>query len=125
MYTFLKLHASSLIATAFDWLITLALTELFNCWYLLSGIAGTICGGGINFIVNRNWVFSAKGTKALEQAYRYVLAWTGYLLLSALGLHLLTGFLKINYMASKVILSVILGITYNFLMQKHFVFGKK
>ncbi len=125
MRTFFKLQLSSLVSTAADWLITLVLTEVFNFWYLFSGITGTLCGGIINFLINRNWVFSDNQTKTLHQLSKYVLAWVGYFGLSVLGLYILTDLLKINYMVSKITIAILLGFIYNFLMQKHFVFRKK
>lgn len=125
MGTFFKLQISSLASTIADWLITLALTELFNFWYLFSGIIGTTSGGIIHFLINRNWVFLETETKTLHQVFKYVLAWIGYLGLSVLGLYFLTDLLKINYMASKIMIAILLGVTYNILMQKHFVFRKK
>jgi len=125
MGTFFKLQISSFASTIADWLITIALTELFDFWYLFSGITGTISGGAIHFLINRNWVFSETETKTLHQVFKYVLAWIVYLGLSVSGLFLLTDLLKINYIASKIMIAILLGVTYNFLMQKYFVFRKK
>jgi len=125
MGAFFKLQISSLAATIADWLITLALTELFHFWYLFSGIIGTTSGGIIHFLINRNWVFLETETKIFHQVFKYVLAWIGYLGLSVLWLYLLTDLFKINYIVSKIMIAILLGVTYNILMQKHFVFRKK
>jgi putative flippase GtrA len=125
MRTLFKSQVSSLLSTVVDFLITFALTELFKIWYLLSGIIGTVSGGIINFLINRHLVFGSSGQKGLHQASKYILVWIGYLKLSALGYYILSDCFKINYLISKVITSVLLGLTYNFLLQKYFVFGVK
>ena len=92
MRTLIKSQASSILSTAADFLITILLTELFKVWYLLSGIIGTVCGGAINFILNRHFVFYSHEEKVLQQASKYILVWIGYLGLSALVFYFLTDF---------------------------------
>lgn len=125
MRMFIKSQLSSFLATVVDFSITYVFTELFNSWYLLSGILGTICGGVFNFLFNRHFVFSSFNEKALHQAAKYIIVWLGYLGLSTLMLFFLTDFFKINYLISKITTAVLLGFTYNFLLQKHFVFSAK
>jgi putative flippase GtrA len=125
MRTLIKSQVSAFLSTVADFFITFVLTEYFKIWYLLSGIIGTVCGGIINFLINRHLVFCSSDQKALHQALRYLLVWLGYLGLSAVSYYILSDLLKINYMLSKVIVAVILGLTYNFLLQKYFVFDDK
>ncbi|GGE65450.1 putative flippase GtrA [Pedobacter psychrotolerans] len=125
MLRYLKAQASSLMASLADFAVTLAAVKLLGLWYLAGSITGTIVGGMINFYINRNWVFNAN-TKALKwQVLKYILVWLGNLALVTTGVYLLTNFYHLNYMRSKVLVSIIVGISYNYIMQKQFIFSVK
>lgn len=125
MLRYFKAQASSLTATAADFLVTLLFVNFFSSWYLIASIIGTVSGGMVNFYINRNWVFDA-ASKALKwQVFRYVLVWIGNLILVTLGVYFLTHFFNINYMLSKVLISIMVGISYNYYMQKLFIFSVK
>jgi putative flippase GtrA len=124
MFTFLKAQASSLISSAVDFLITVILKELFGVWYLAASITGTICGGITNFLLGRIWVFSSEDKAVGPQAFKYSVVWVGNLLLNAGGVYLFTGIFGIKYWISKVTVSLIVGIGYNYVLQKFFVFKK-
>ncbi|MCC6186767.1 MAG: GtrA family protein [Chitinophagaceae bacterium] len=122
MSTFLKAQASSLIATCTDFLITIILKEVFSFWYVLANIIGVISGGIANFYINKDWVFNGKTNTVKAQAIRYFVVWLGNLLLNALGVFLLTKFGHFNYIISKIVVSLLLGWTYNYFLQKNYVF---
>jgi len=122
MITFIKAQASSLTASAVDFLVTALLVSFFGFWYMAGSITGTISGGIVNFYINRNWVFEAGFKEVWPQAIKYILVWLGNLLLVTLVVYLLTHFFQINYLISKIAASVIMGLSYNYYMQKHFIF---
>lgn len=122
MIQFLKAQASSLIATVADFLVTIVCKELLGMWYLLANILGVISGGLVNFWINRDWVFNGREKAARYQAIRYFVIWTGNLLLNAAGVWLLTQYSSFNYLVSKTVVSLIVGWTYNYFLQKNFVF---
>jgi putative flippase GtrA len=143
MGSFFKAQASSLMASAADFTATVVLKEAFQVYFLTASVLGTITGGLVNFLVNRNWVFDAKDkhedigiSQDLSyiyheknkpvgiQAFRYGLVWTGNLGLNAAGVYLLTHYGGISYMISKIFVSVVVGFSYNYLLQKRFVFSK-
>ncbi|MEO6316265.1 MAG: GtrA family protein [Chitinophagaceae bacterium] len=122
MLTFLKAQASSLAASATDFVVTVLLVEFTGTRVVLASIEGTISGGIVNFIINRSWVFAAGEKKPLAQIFRYVLVWTGNLALNASGMYLVTHYTRLNYMISKIIIGIIVGVLYNYFLQKKFVF---
>ncbi|WP_316756868.1 GtrA family protein [Pedobacter aquatilis] len=125
MLRYFKAQASSLTATAVDFLVTLLVANFFSSRYLTASIIGTVCGGMVNFYINRFWVFDA-ASKALKwQALKYILVWVGNLILVTLGVYFFTHFFNINYMLSKVFVSISVGISYNYYMQKLFIFSVK
>lgn len=122
MATFIKAQAASLTATIVDFGITVLLKEVFHCWYLLASILGTVSGGVVNFSMNRSWVFRAHDKKIHFQAVKYILVWIGNLVLVSGGVFVLTRYGGFSYIVSKITVSLIVGIFYNYVLQKRFVF---
>jgi len=113
---------ASLTATLVDFTMTIVLKESFQCWYLLASVLGTISGGVINFTMNRRWVFRARSKKVQLQAIKYIMVWMGNLLLVSAGVFLLTNYARFSYVVSKVTVSLVVGVFYNYVLQKRFVF---
>lgn len=122
MATFIKAQAASLTATIVDFAVTIILKELFGWWYLLSSMLGTISGGVVNFLMNRSWVFRAKDKKVHFQVVKYLTVWGGNLVLVSGGVFFLTNYGGISYVVSKIAVSVLVGVFYNYVLQKRFVF---
>ena len=122
MIRFLKAQASSFLATFFDFSTTFVLVGVFGWNPIAATVLGTMMGGVTNFTVNRYWVFEATDKAAPTQMAKYLLVWTGSMLLNAAGMQLLTSYLEIDYRISKVVVSLLVGFGYNYLMQKKFVF---
>lgn len=124
MLTFLKAQASSMISTGVDFLVTYVLKSILGTWFFSASIIGTICGGVVNFLLGRNWVFSSRENKASQQLFKYVVVWLGSFLLNASGIYLFTEIIKFEEWISKIMVSLIVGIGYNYVLQKFFVFKK-
>lgn len=122
MVTFVKAQAASLAATIVDFSVFIILTEWLNCWYLAASITGTISGGITNFLLGRVWVFDATQGKVPKQAFKYILVWAGNLLLVSGGVFVVTEYAQLTPLASKIIVSLIVGFAYNYMLQKKFVF---
>jgi len=86
-------------------------------------VAGTLTGGAINFTLNRRWVFDGRGKKVRKQIIKYLITWCGNLLLTTLGVFIITNYVGLSYIISKIIASVIVGVIYNYMLQKKFVFA--
>jgi putative flippase GtrA len=119
---FIKAQLSSFISTLADFLLTRVLTEWMGIWYLLSSILGTISGGYVNFLLGRYWVFKGRKHKKLVQAGRYTLIWIGNLALNTMGVYVFTELLQLHYMISKALVSIAVGVFYNYQLQKSYVF---
>lgn len=122
MITFLKANISSSIASFLDYLITIFLVGFFKIDVVIASATGTICGGVINFLIGRNWVFQSKKRKAHQQAIRYGIVWAGNLLLNTGGMWVVTKILKMHFVAAKLFVSFTVGFLYNYNLQKRFVF---
>ena len=121
MATFLKAQASSLTATAVDYLVTFLLQFLFH-WSMPASILGTVSGGVVNFTMNRSWVFEARNKKVQSQAIKYILVWIGNLILVTVGVFVLIKWFGLKLMVAKIIVSLLVGFFYNYILQKRFVF---
>ena len=123
MHNFIKTQAALIAGSLADFLLTFLMVEVFNCWYITGNVAGNITGATAQFILSRNWVFknSAK-QKVSAQLIKFVLMWLGNILLSALGVYLLTRYMNVHYLLSKLIISVLLGVSYTYLLSGKFVF---
>lgn len=122
MFTFIKAQAASILGSIADFLIAIILVEIFHCWYIIGNLIGNVCGAIAQFILCRNWAFNADRSKTSSQVIKYILVWAGNLLFSAAGVYFFTHYLRINYIISKIIISVLLGVSYNYFLQKKFVF---
>ncbi len=122
MIKFAKAQIASFLASVSDYFITIFCVELLGFWYLAGSTTGTIIGGITNFSIGRHWVFKGGLKERNIQILRYAMVWTGYLILTTAGVYLLTHFGQLNYLLSKISVSLFLAIVYNFPLQKRFVF---
>ena len=123
MSTFVKVQAASILGSVADYLVTIFLVEVFHSWYVLANLTGNICGGTLQFILCRNWAFKAEKGKIQNQVARFILVFIGNLVLSAAGVYIFTNYFGINYIISKTITSILLGVSYNYILQKKYVFA--
>ncbi|MEO1514140.1 MAG: GtrA family protein [Bacteroidota bacterium] len=123
--TFVSLFRSQIaaaIATSLDFGLVILLTEWLGMWYVLSNALGALCGAVVSFLLGRYWAFVSLRQKMKKQAFRYFWVALGSLLLNTLGVYLITEFSGINYVLSKVIISLTVGIAWNFVLHKYYVF---
>ncbi|WP_299825664.1 GtrA family protein [uncultured Pontibacter sp.] len=122
MFTFLKAQTASLVASAVDFLVTILAVELLGLWYVAGTVVGTVSGGITHFSLGRNWVFKASDKTIPAQAVKYFLVWNGSLILNASGVYVITHYGGVNYVYSKILTSLLVGIFYNYFIQKRYVF---
>jgi len=123
MSTFAKAQASSFISSLFDLATTVVCKEFFYLWYIVASLIGTILGGSTNFTLGRVWVFKRKEKKVPKQLVKYLLVWNGNLLLTTSGVFMVTHYAGLNYFTSKILVSLTVGMGYNYFLQKKFVFA--
>jgi putative flippase GtrA len=123
MWEFIKVQIGSILGSLADFLVTILLTELGLSWYLFSNIAGNCTGGVIQFTLGRRWIFKNSKTSISVQTIKYIAFFLGNIILSSAGIYLFAHYFQINYIISKLICSVLLGVSYNYFVQKYFVFS--
>ena len=119
---FLKFNIVSILATGVDFAVFVMLTTGFDVYYIIATVVGAICGGITAFILNRNWVFFGKGKVINKQLSNFILVWAGSIFLNTTGIYVLVQFLKMDEVISKIIISILVGVFFNFTMNKYYVF---
>lgn len=119
---FFKAQASSLAATIVDFTTAILLTQVIGVWYISANIAGNLAGGLTNFFVNRQWVFEKEKDAVSLQAVKYILVWGGNMVLNAGCVWLLVNYKILDYVWAKIMVAIVIGVTYNYMIQKRFVF---
>jgi putative flippase GtrA len=119
---FIKTQAALVLGSFADFLMTFLLVDIFNCWYIAGNAAGNITGAVAQFILSSYWVFNNNKQKITARFSRFVLMWIGNIVLFGIGVYLLTRYLQLHYLLSKLIMSVLLGVSYTYLVSKKFVF---
>ncbi|HQS23267.1 GtrA family protein [Sediminibacterium sp.] len=119
---FIKAQASSLIASATDFAVTVFLVEVIHLLAIVAAAIGTITGGVVNFLLGRNWVFKAGSSPIPKQAFRYLLVWIGSFFLNIVGMAFMINLIHANYIFSKILISLLVGFFYNYLLQGKYVF---
>lgn len=122
---FCKAQCSAWIASAIDFGTTIILAHVFGLWYGYSTFIGALNGGIANCLINYRWVFHAFEMKKRNIAIRYLVVWGGSILLNTYGTYILTELSDQYFMFSKIIVSVIVAVFWNYQMQYRFVFNSK
>lgn len=120
--TFFRYNIVAGLATTVDFAILILLTEVLGIWYVISASIGAVAGGITAFIFQRNWAFMKKDGKLSAQAVKYLLVWIVSIFLNVAGVYMFVDFLGYQYILSKVIVAIVIGIGFNFIMQKYFIF---
>ena len=115
----------SLTATVVDFGFLIFLVEIGRVWYVAATATGALFGAMINFILGRHWSFMADDDAIRGQAIRYAAVSGVSLVLNSLGVYLLTDHLAIHYPFSKAITAFLVGVLFNFPLQRRFVFGRQ
>lgn len=122
MKTFIKANIASVVASFFDYLVTILFVQLLLIDKVWAGIAGTVFGGIINFIISRHWVFKTASANFSGQGKRYIITWFGNLLLNSAGIFCLINLLGVQYIIAKIATSLFVAFVYNYPLQKRYVF---
>ncbi|MBR1410644.1 MAG: GtrA family protein [Prevotella sp.] len=122
LLTFCKAQLTAQAASLVDFVMSLFLAEVCNLWYVIATFLGALSGGITNCITNYKWVFENDGLKKRNVAYKYFMVWTGSILLNTGGTYLITEVSGQYFIFAKLIVSVIVGLLWNYQLQRLFVY---
>jgi len=121
--SFSRAQVASFVATAADFGFLVLLVEKAGVWYVTATALAALLGAVINFTMNRRWSFQASTEALNRQALRYAMVSGGSLILNSAGVYAFTEGSGISYIASSVLTSILVGVFFNFPLQRYFVFS--
>lgn len=132
---FFRAQCSALIATGTDYLVTALMLHGTSLPYVYSTGTGCLAGGICNCIINYKWVFRVRQGHKLQIALRYLFVWIVSLLWNTGGTTLLGNFwLQAGggtfltdspeqiFLISRIAVSVVCALFWNYPMQQFFVY---
>ncbi len=115
---------AAVAATLADFGVLVVLTELAGLYYVWSTAIAAMTGAAISFLLGRFWAFRAPEGDWFLQAAKYALVSVGSLILNSAGVFIFTEYAYLPYALSKAVTALFVGLTYNFLLHRYFVFKK-
>ena len=122
---FAKAQITAQVATLIDFSLSLLLAEGLGLWYVTASFLGALSGGISNCAMNYRWVFHSKGLKKGSVAMKYMMVWTGSIMLNTLGTYLLTELSSQYFIFSKMVVAVCVAIFWNYQLQRLYVYKSK
>ncbi len=119
--TFYKAQLSAFIATACDFSLMILMIEAFDIGAVYAVFFASICGGAVNFLVNRQLVFQSQAGNVVCELIRYIMVSLGSASLNSLGVFLLLAYGD-HYLLARGITAIIVAILFNYPLHKYFVF---
>ena len=123
--TFGKAQISAWIASVVDFAATIILAQYAELWYGYSTFIGAFMGGITNCIINYKWVFHPDSINKRYMAARYMMVWTGSILLNTFGTLTLTEATGVSFIIVKAAVAIAVAVMWNYQMQRLFVFNEK
>lgn len=137
IFMFIRSSLSSQVASWIDLGLSYILFACFRLYPWLATCLGAVAGGIANCCINYNFTFQASGLSRRAVAVKYLLVWCGSLLLNAYGTaalyYLLSGIELLKewglsndscYLGSRLAVSLIVSIIWNFMLQRYFVYRR-
>ncbi len=122
MSAFAKNTITSVFTTALDFGTLTGLVELAHVDYVIATFIGTVVGATSNFFINRHWSFAATHARIHHQALKMLPVQAGSSGLQTLGVWLVTRFAGLPYFASKLVVSALVYLGWNYPLNRYFVF---
>ena len=120
--SFVRSQMSSFMATCVDYGVFIIASRFLGVFYVWASGIGAVFGAIVSFLLGRNWAFRRKDGKFTHQAIRYIIASTMSIFLNVNGIYFFTEYFGIADYISKIIVSLLVGVFFNFLMFRYFVY---
>jgi len=120
--SFYRSQFASLIASITDISCLFVFTEFAGIHYLVSTAMASSCGAIVGFLIGRFWAFKSTDKGMGWQATKYGLASVIILLVNVLGMYLLTDLAGLQYMYSKLVVSLLVGFLVSFPLFRYWVY---
>jgi putative flippase GtrA len=128
VFVFAKAQVSAFTGGILDYMVMVFCTELLHIHYTISIAIGGIIGAVLNFSVNRYWTFSANQASKSPvefQLVKFVFVVAGSIALKSSGTYLFTNWLKLDYKITRIMVDIIVSLSFNYVLQRYWVFRKQ
>lgn len=116
-------QVASLVTTAIDFSVMVALVQLLGAPAALAAVAGAGVGAVVNFRLGRSWIFDARHEPVAGQALRYGVVSGASAALNGGGELLVHDVAGVHYVVARCLVAALVSLAWNLPMQRHFVFG--
>lgn len=124
LWQWVRHHLSSVAATAVDYTLMIVCVEAIGLLPVPATVVGAFAGAATNFTLNRIFTYRVRDVAVRHQTWRYVIVSGASLALNAAGEKLFCDVLGLHYFVARVITSVIVSNTWNYPLQRFFVFSR-
>lgn len=126
IWLFTKAEFSASVASIVDFGLAIGLTVMGAVSYDYANLIGVVSGGITNCSINYKYVFKNTGRKKKSIVMRYLLVWSGSMLLNGGGTNLVTYMLGAKYfIIVKSCIALAVALCFNYPLQRTFVFKIK
>lgn len=127
VYVFAKAQVSAFSGGMVDYGTMVFCTELLHIHYTISIAIGGIIGAVVNFSINRYWTFNADQANKSPvgaQLAKFIFVVAGSIALKSSGTWLFTNWLQLDYKITRIMVDIIVSLSFNYILQKYWVFKK-
>jgi len=127
VYVFAKAQVSAFSGGMLDYGTMILCTELLHIHYTISIAIGGIIGAVANFSINRYWTFNADQAHTSpvgNQLAKFIFVVAGSIALKSSGTWLFTNWLQLDYKITRLMVDIIVSLSFNYVLQKYWVFKK-
>lgn len=117
-------QATSLTSSTTDLVVYVVALHVIGIYYPVAAAMGAVCGAIVSFYMGRNWAFKSQEGNLTIQAIKYAVTSGMSLVLNVSGLVWVVECFGWEETIGKVIVSIIIGICFNFPMFRYWVFKK-
>lgn len=126
IYAFSKAQVSAFIGGLVDFIVMIAVVELFGLHYIVGIILGGLIGAYVNFTINREWTFSdSSAARMSTQLRKFAAVVIGSILMKSTGTYCLSEGLKLDYKIARLVADALVCFGFNYVLQRYWVFGSK
>jgi putative flippase GtrA len=122
--TIARHQAGALAATIVDFGVMIAVVQGLGLSAVTGTVAGATVGAGVNFTLGRRWIFPTGDPVRMHlQAVRYGIVSVASLLLNALGEFVMHDLLRVQYVAARLVVAVLVSVAWNYPLHRAWVFA--
>ncbi len=119
---FIRSQIVSICATTVDFIISLFLNLYLSVYYVTATSIGSFFGAVTSFMLGRNWAFLNRHGHIRKQVFRFITINIFSIFANTTGVFFFKENFDISFFASRLIVAVLIGVCFNFSMNRYFVF---